>query len=124
MTSGGFLWSKRGSFEYLTCQALSARGIEHGFIGTSADFSIRGLAKYLPAFKEHFAVSELVLLDQVHGDEVVLYKEGQRNLVGDSILVPRSSVAAGKRVAFGIRVADCLPLLYLSSHGVCLVHAG
>ncbi|MBN8551128.1 MAG: polyphenol oxidase family protein [Deltaproteobacteria bacterium] len=119
-----FGWAQRGGFEYLHNTEFLSRGIEHGFIGSGSDFSEHGKARYLQAFKDQFGVSDLLLLNQVHGAQVLEYRQGISDLTGDALIIPFSELRPGTRTAFGIRVADCLSALYIGSQGVALVHAG
>lgn len=122
MSVNDFAWSRRGDFRVLAAPRLSAAGVEHGFIGASADFSPVGRDAWSQRFKKEFRVDKLVLLDQVHGDKIAAYPSDA--LTADGICVSRVDRPSAERVAFGIVVADCMAIFLLNSHALCLVHAG
>jgi YfiH family protein len=77
---------------------------------------------------ESLHVSRVMQAKQVHGASVLLATEGMRaeGPVEADALVARAARADGRRLAVGVRVADCVPVLVadVASGDVAAIHAG
>lgn len=69
-----------------------------------------------------FAIEELVLLDQVHGDRVVVADRATGPLATLAAADGVVSTVPGRVVA--VRTADCVPVLLAAPGGVAAAHAG
>ena len=114
-----FEWRTSGRFRYLVYPAWERAGIRHGFIGSSANFRDAVFAENSHDFCQIFEAQKLVVLNQVHGSEILSLPQPAAR--ADGILIPLNSVGVG---AFAIRAADCLALFIRSQAGLGLVHAG
>jgi len=127
------IWKEKSPFSYLSCPSWEEEGIEHGFIGSSADFSASQYAAWQPKFLETFDVEALYLPEQIHSAEIIDFRTSETNLdsarqlnfsKGDALIVPRRGFAKHEKLGFGIRTADCLPILLLCDDAIALIHAG
>ncbi|NMC64156.1 MAG: polyphenol oxidase family protein, partial [SAR324 cluster bacterium] len=125
-------WKEKGPFLYLSCPDWEDVGISHGFIGSCADFSASQYALWQPKFLETFQVEALYLPEQIHSAEFIDFRSKDATLdyakqlnfsKADALIVPKSGFSQ-KKVGFGIRTADCLPILLLCDEAVALIHAG
>lgn len=99
-------------------------GFQHGFIGKSGNFSSKSLAQELPRFLDTFEIGELVVLDQQHADVCLDFRSEDTTAgAADAIIVSRLSKHA-RRIAYGIKTADCLPIIVLGENEIALIHAG
>lgn len=126
-------WKENGPFSYLSCPNWDEKEISHGFIGSCADFSASQYAVWQPKFLETFNVEALYLPEQIHSAEFIDFRSKDTNLdsakqlnfsKGDALIIPRSGIVKNKKVGFGIRTADCLPILLLCDEAIALIHAG
>lgn len=127
--------AKRCGVTYWHVEEWTAAGISHGFVG--ADIDLRsGPGKWKEAFGS--PGRRLCLLDQVHGCSICeISRENVDNLAdfagergvgliaGDAWLVS-SAVAGFERYSFGIKTADCFPVLIRTRSNalVAAVHCG
>lgn len=130
------VWNSGAAFPFLQSPSWRDAGILHGFSGAAADFSSAGFATHHPRFCEVFATDALYLPRQVHGTTILDlrreesfrdYCEGKDPhgfFDCDGLIVPRAGYASAKSVAFGIRTADCLPVLLRDDTQIALLHAG
>ena len=135
----GFSVVNRGNFSILECDQWRALGIRHGFLGREADFaSTAALNSQSERFCKNFPASALCLLEQVHGAgiidlrtaaapkllEQIANNPGRAITLGkaDAIILPNNRELTG--VAFGIRSADCAPILIYAEGALALMHAG
>ena len=114
-----FEWRQNGKFKYQVYPAWERIGVRHGFIGASSNFRDAVLAENSREFCASFNTSRLVVLNQVHGNELVTLPElGAR---ADGIYIPAGATNNG---AYAIRAADCLAVFIRSRSGFAIVHAG
>jgi len=114
--------AKLKDINYLYSPGLLDNGLEHGFVGKAFNFRGKALSESEEKFKRLFNVSELFLPEQVHGNEIIDLRNGLQNkLKGDGV---RLSDRTSTRMAYGIRTADCLPIIVFSKEEILLVHAG
>ncbi len=117
---------QRGKLHFLAYPAWYEAGIVHGFTGADFDFS-SGNHQCYSDFCEEFAVSGLVSLKQVHGVEILDFRTRKQEFEmgsepeADGMIVSASSDV---RVAYGIRTADCMPIIVRDGDTLILVHAG
>lgn len=124
-STDAFIVTDFGSTRILQSVGLLALNVEHGFIGLPCDFSERAGVPDRARYCQDLRLQELNLLNQVHGAVIVEPGAvGDSGLPeGDAWLLKRSSAVSTRR-AFGIRTADCMPLILASREFVALVHIG
>jgi YfiH family protein len=96
----------------------SLPGVAHGFADRNADGSPAGVA-------ESFGFSGIVRLNQVHGNDVFVLRDGSavgRGGVSDGDAIVTSLGGVG----IGVSTADCVPILLTDTRGTVAgaVHAG
>lgn len=106
-------------WSYYYLPELEEKGIVHGFF-TKASPSHTFKGKDRTTFLETFSLQDLIVMDQEHGDEVHLVRNGERPERGDGIILLERNVAAI------IKTADCLPVIIVASDYpmAAIVHAG
>ena len=106
-------------WSYYFLPELEKKGIVHGFF-TKASPSPTLTGKDKTAFLEAFSLQDLVVMDQEHGDEVHLVRNGERPDRGDGVILLEQNVAAI------IKTADCLPVIIIEPDYpmAAIVHAG
>ena len=135
-----FEWKSCGGFRYLSLKAWETQGFTHGFIGVSADFSKLRLEENGKSLCRTFHAQGIYLLDQIHGGSCHVRRIGPAGGTGrksstpfvrilgrgDAFVVVRKDGGVEMRYAFGIRTADCLPLIVRTEDGrvLALIHAG
>lgn len=122
-----------GEIPSLALESLAERGIRHGFTARPADFSGPGIDVWTGLFLNDAGASALLLPKQVHGDVVLdmsdprILSEKYQGLCvlgeADAILFPVNREETG-RLAFGIRTADCVPVILIGERLGAVVHAG
>lgn len=107
------------NWSYYYLPELEKAGIIHGFF-TKESPSHTFTGKDRAAFLEAFSLQDLVVMDQEHGDEVHVIKNGERPEKGDGVLLIERNVAAI------IKTADCLPVIIVEPDYpmAAIVHAG
>ena len=114
-----------------------AEGIVHGMTLRDLDFGTGNLAAEVPRFTAAIGVNELVLPSQIHSAVVAdlrdlsvltrYHAEGRMPLnfeQCDAVVVRSEQGISGVRSAFGVRTADCVPLIVRAENGWGLIHAG
>ena len=106
-------------WSYYYLPELEKAGIVHGFF-TKASPSHTFMGNDRTAFLEAFSLQDLIVMDQVHGDEVHVVRNGERPEKGDGIILVERNVAAI------IKTADCLPVIIVEPEYpmAAIVHAG
>lgn len=126
-------YRQKGKFSFLACPSWEEEGLCHGFIGASADFSSTQYQLWEAPFLDAFGARALFLPEQIHSASVIdlrqeeklkTYKTQYNFAKGDALIVARQEHGKGKQVAFGIRTADCLPILLKNDENIALLHAG
>lgn len=106
-------------WSFFRAPELEESGIAHGFCtGSSpADLVLRGMGQ---AFLDAFALKNLAMIHQEHGDRVHVVGEGAKPLSGDGLVLVERNVAGI------IRTADCLPIILCDvRHPMAsIIHAG
>ena len=109
----------RGPWSYYHLREMEEAGIVHGFMTRSTGPVLRDpvLRK---AFTEAFSATEAVVMDQEHGDRVLLVAGGSRPEAGDGLVVTEPGVMGV------IKTADCLPIILCEPRypAAAIVHAG
>ena len=116
-----------GTLEIQECLALVDAGVSHGFGGSDFDARNERLESAWAVFGQSFSVDKLHLLDQVHGTEIVHVAslfDVPAFPQADGWFLRRGQSGAEGRQAFGVRTADCLPIIMASSQHVAILHAG
>jgi len=107
---------------YIYSERMAEKGLEHGFLGKPFNFRGDALGASVEHFKKLFDVTALFLPQQVHGDKIIDCRRGvSEQQEGDAVFL---DLEKSPRIAYGIRTADCLPLILYSGSAVVLVHAG
>jgi polyphenol oxidase len=106
-------------WSYYFLPELEEKGIVHGFF-TKSSPSHTLTGKDRTAFLEGFSLHDLVVMDQEHGAEVHLVRDGERPDRGDGIILLERNVAAI------IKTADCLPVIIAEPEYpmAAIIHAG
>lgn len=108
-------------------------GIKNGFIGKSLDFSDINLKESIIKLEVALGVDNVVVLNQVHGDVISIIEDDSilkeidfsnkdNQIEADAILLRKASL--NNNILYGIKTADCVPLLIKSDKTYALVHAG
>lgn len=108
---------RHGAWSYFHLPYLERSGFFHGFVARPpASIGTSDVRSALQAF----GFERHVLMNQEHGDEVHVVRDGERPKAGDGL------VLVEKQVAGIIKTADCLPIILCStSEPVAgIVHAG
>ena len=107
------------NWSYYYLPELEEKGILHGFFTQeSPPHTFAGSDR--TAFLETFSLQDLIIMDQEHGDEVHVVKNGARPEKGDGIILLERNIAAI------IKTADCLPVIIVEPDYpmAAIVHAG
>ena len=125
---------ERGGISLLHSAEWHSAGIVHGFIGSDCDFSAAHYHRWQTAFLSAFESSALFLPLQTHSSFVVDLRgeEEYRKLcvperqLGfarcDALVFPSGGFDG--HAAFGVRTADCVPIIIKDRKNVALIHAG
>jgi copper oxidase (laccase) domain-containing protein len=135
-----FIWVNRGPLKVLTFLPWWEQGIDHGFIGACLRFDEQSLAANAREVCQMTGAETLQLVAQVHGTELMSAEpiaesaqarpeeasaDSYRVLgQGDGLIVSSGGDRVLRKRVFGIRTADCLPVLMRSGPYWGLVHAG
>jgi polyphenol oxidase len=106
-------------WSYYYLPELEENGILHGFF-TKESPPYAFLGKDSTVFLETLSLQDLIIMDQEHGDEVHLVRNGERPKKGDGVILLERNVAAI------IKTADCLPVIVVEPNYpiAAIVHAG
>jgi len=110
---------EKAGWSYYYIPELEEKGITHGFFtGRSPSHRLDGEERQ--GFLDAFALHDLAVMTQEHGDSVHLVRDGYRPSSGDGIVVLEKGVAAI------IKTADCLPVILAAPDypAAAIVHAG
>lgn len=112
-----------GGWSYYTLPELKEKGLIHGFFTRSSPSLSPYQSPYQEereAFLQYFGLKDLIILRQVHGDEVHIIRQGTRPVIGDGMILMERGIAGV------INTADCLPVIIAApKHQVAsIVHAG
>jgi polyphenol oxidase len=89
---------------------LAARGVIHGFMTKTSD-SIVSDPGERDRFVRSLGASEMVIMDQEHGNTVHVVEEGARPVAGDGLIMRETGVVGV------IKTADCLPVILYQRDG-------
>jgi hypothetical protein len=106
-------------WSYYYLPELEKAEIRHGFF-TKASPSPTFMGNDRTAFLEAFSLQDLIVMDQVHGNEIHVVRNGECSEEGDGIILVERNVAAI------IKTADCLPIIIVEPEYpiAAIVHAG
>ena len=123
--------------ELLVYEPWFSAGIVHGMTTTAHDFSRATLGETWKPFASCLDVTELAIPEQCHGVDVLDMRtraatekmlERAPDLVrrecADALVAPAQQVMLGRRIAYGVVTADCIPILIRTEAAWGLVHAG
>ena len=128
-----FVLKEINGFSFWQSSTLVEDGLVHGFVGRPYDFSAPAFDMNRRIFLEAFSAKKLFLPKQIHSERVIDLRdeESLSRLIngtcehgfdeGDAIIVSRKE---SDGVAFGIRTADCLPIMCVTNTEIALIHAG
>lgn len=116
---GDLLLRKKGDIEFFVCPDWENE-VAHGFTGKTLDFT-SDFAASKRSFCTTFECEDLILPNQSHSTVIVDLRASASSMDGDAIVFSRRQ---GGRVAYGIRTADCLPVLIRCNDTFAVVHAG
>ncbi len=109
---------------YLACSGLFSQGLIHGFLGKDFVLAPSHSDTLCQAFSDSFD-APLSLLHQVHGSECVnvceQHSTNEEFFEADAFLFPRFS---SEPRAYGIKTADCVPILLVGKTTCAVIHAG
>ena len=107
------------SFSYFTFPALSEKGIIHGFMTKTSDQMISD-RRLREGFVRSMGATDMIIMDQEHGDKVHVVEGGERPLRGDGLIVIEEG-----RVGV-VEAADCLPVILYDADFpmAAVIHAG
>ena len=128
-----FSWVNFGQHKALVFRPWWEQGFSHGFLGASLRFDSESMPRDAREICRVVGADSLSLAHQVHGTAII---EGSdlpapgaldcpQNLgEGDGIVFLRPNEPKASFRVYGIRTADCLPLIMKSGCYFALVHAG
>lgn len=120
-----FRFATLGPISVLVYEEWEARGIRHGFTACPADFGPAGRAVWAKEIAAALGVDNLNTLAQVHGVRCWSRPEYDRSNVaepeGDAFLL---EPATRPLQVWGVKAADCAPVLLLAGERRVLIHAG
>lgn len=129
--SAAFVSRSVGPWSVLAHERLAGGPATHGFIGSDLDFSEAKFALSAGHLCEALGRKALIVPRQVHGSSFlelsrevlpVLASTPRRELQeADALLIPGG---IGGGYLFGVRTADCLPVILRAGDVFGLVHAG
>lgn len=112
-------------------------GLVHGMTLRELDFGTSKARETLPRFSELLGVDAVMLPSQTHsalvvdlrsGETVAQHHRGEQGSLTfaecDAVIAPHEQVESGVRTAFGVRTADCVPLIVRAKNGWGVIHAG
>jgi copper oxidase (laccase) domain-containing protein len=112
-------------------------GIVHGMTLRELDFGNRNARETLPRFSEMLEVDAVMLPSQTHSalvfdlrspETVAAYRSQKQGSLTfaecDAVVAPVEQHVPGVRTAFGVRTADCVPLIVRAQSGWGVIHAG
>jgi len=107
------------NWSYYYLPELEEKGILHGFFTKESPLHTFA-GRDRTAFLETLSLQDLIIMDQEHGDEVHVVKNGERPEKGDGIILLERNAAAI------IKTADCLPAIIVEPDYpmAAIVHAG
>ncbi len=144
-------YEQKGELEYLAVPALADSGfLVHAFLTRRGGFSRGNYASLNFSCREgdrpeavasnwqllarsfNLDLSQFVVMQQVHGDRIVVIDNADRPLVPASSPIPPEAyscdalVTDRPGVAIGVKTADCVPLFLVDRvrHVIAAVHAG
>lgn len=118
------LFKTKGAYSFQACREWEESGCLHGFIGKSGNFSSRAVSQELPGFLDAFGAQSLVLLEQQHGSVCLDLRDGSSAATPADAMIVRRPSPQFRGIAYGIKTADCLPILVRGAESVALIHAG
>jgi YfiH family protein len=106
--------------------------VEHGFLDNSFDAATSSLETCAVDVCKFLNVQLLLVVNQVHGQEILFIDSEPENspkgfaVLGeaDAIVVNTSKFSSEKRIAIGVRTADCIPVLLKTKNHLAVVHIG
>jgi copper oxidase (laccase) domain-containing protein len=113
------------------------QGIMHGM--TTSQLSLVGEAMEhdFEMLTQSLGVSQLALLRQCHGSEVVEFRDAahvrsmlardgdlMRHYSGDAIAAPTKQILDPDVILYGVLTADCVPIVVRGDDGYVVIHAG
>ncbi len=132
-----YLLKSQRDINYYSCLPLENSGLWHGFCDNSIDFQKNKRKEARKEFCKIFNVSELFLLEQVHGVEIVsvldadvsitellITQNSEAQNIADAFIIDTKIIKKEQKFAFGILSADCIPLIIKFDSLIALVHAG
>jgi copper oxidase (laccase) domain-containing protein len=135
-----FISKKQGQFSYWSFRPWIESCILHGFVGKSRFSEVSDLSKLRKNFEQAFKVDSLLLMHQVHGNNIIDLRKADRlaefkKIVSkgrpypecfqsDAVLLAAGKQQNGICSGYGILTADCLPIIIRSRDEFALVHAG
>lgn len=112
-------------------------GIVHGMTLRELDFGTGKARETVPYFSELLGVDAVMLPSQTHSalvfdlrarETLAAYCSNEQGGLTfaecDAVVAPCEQVVPGARVAFGVRTADCVPLIVRARSGWGVIHAG
>lgn len=112
-------------YDFLVFRNLEDAGLAHGFSTSGVDYRPDKRAQIAGDLKRSLGLSEILTLEQVHGDLVLSAREvvdSPRHFEGDGLTAKFGE--RGQRVALAVKTADCMPALFVAKDRVAMVHAG
>ena len=125
--------------KYYGVMITSRLGRDIYFTGKSADFINKNFNSELENVKPEFNVKNVVVLNQVHGTDIVAINKdvlfdslqnssGEGCFCADGFIFKftpeENKTADSLNILFGIRTADCLPVYIETREKIILLHAG
>jgi polyphenol oxidase len=116
---GSFELRNNGDWSYFCLPDLYGAGIVHGFCTKTSPWKLLD-KRVRNDFLGAFLLSDIVIMNQEHGDVVHTITNGMRPERGDGVIL------AQRNVAGIIKTADCLPIILcdVSVPAVSIIHSG
>lgn len=115
-----------GNTEIYLYEPWQKLGILHGFIGRGVDFSTQHQSAEAQRMAQLLGLDDLQILKQVHGCRILSGIQLSTELPeadGFFWQLEKNSSKAPKS-AYGIKTADCVPILLRSNFSFAILHAG
>ncbi len=113
------------------------QGVVHGMTTRQLSFVGDATQHELDLVKESLGASQLALLRQCHGSDLVDFRDAAsvrsmlsadgdliRRRSGDVLVLPARQSLGSDVIIYGIMTADCVPIIVRGDDGYLLIHAG
>lgn len=126
-----FVRIKVNKLQFDVYQPWWDKGIKHGFTGKLFDFSAENIGDSSLQLCAALDIRKICVLEQIHSDKIINVTGFAHSNVSDSDRYQYYGKADGfilenkkDNTAYGIKTADCLPVIIKSDEKFAILHAG